>query len=317
MKNLWTLKKLMLLSGVFFLVICFIGCSSSDELDDPDVSPNFNPTGSIDTEGQQWLYENSLLVDVTAGQLSWLAAVEKGNEITNDFIAKPIRVIQGSTSVVLTFNENVIPDDQIGKEVVLKLYADNPKDGLKGQWDDSDIPIMDTNGQILTKTFFVINYSDFAFFDLNDDGLLDFQEALPSYIATNYFRTWWDSDGNGSLDKEEFYNAFFYNSDYNSDNFLDENEWNLGFMALFIDWTENNFTDFDEDENQRLSPEEWTNIFGDSQWFETYDTDGNTIVTENEWNLGLFGNWDQNTDNLIDEDEFERYYFYILSWIRW
>lgn len=311
MKNVRNLKKLMLYVGALFLVFGFNSCS-----DDDDGTPIVQATGMIQVDDQQTLSGNTLTVqNVTVGQDSWLAAVSVGDENTNNFIAQPVSVQEGTNSnVQLTFDENAITDDGSGQQVVLKLYADNQTSGTQGQWDASDEPIKDNN-VLVTETITVFAESSgtaaFADFDTNADGSLDVNE-VPATYQNNF--TEWDADGDGSLSSAEFYNTTFFNTDADNDDAVSEEEWNTGFAGMFGNWSNDDFATFDADADGMLSSDEWNQVFAESQWFETYDADADTFVTEDEWDAGLFGDWDTNDDNIIDENEFNIYSPYVATW---
>lgn len=296
--------------GVLFLSIGLTSCS-----DDDDGTLIVTPTGMIQVDDQQTLSGNSITVQsVTVGQDSWLAAVAIGEENTNDFIAQPVMVEEGTnTNVQLTFDENAITDET-GQQVVLKLYADNTIDGTPGQWDPSDEPIRDNN-MLVTQTITVFpedsGSSAFAQFDTDGDGMLDVDE-VPATYQNNF--TEWDADGDGSLSSEEFYNTTFANTDADNDDFISEEEWNSGFAGMFGNWSEDDFSTFDTDADGRLSSDEWNAVFSESQWFETYDADSDAFVTEAEWDTGLFGDWDTDDDTQISENEFYLYRPYVERW---
>ena len=308
MKNVKDLKKLMLYAGVLFLALGMFSCS-----DDDDGDVVIEPTGIIVVDDEQTLTNNAITVNsVTVGQDSWLAAVAVGNENTNTFIAQPVSVEEGiNTNVQLTFDENVITDNEVGQQVVLKLYADNQSSGTQGEWDSSDQPIKDNN-VLVTETITVFaEDATFADFDTNSDGTLDMDE-VPATYENNFAE--WDVDDSGSLSSEEFYNTVFGNTDTDDDDFISEDEWNLGYAGLFGNWSTDDFATFDADEDGVLSSEEWNTVFADSDWFETYDADADTFVTEAEWDTGLFGDWDTDDDDLISETEYDLYSPYVLTW---
>lgn len=311
MKKVKNLKKLMLYVGVVFLMMGFYSCS-----DDDDGTPRVEASGMIQVDDNQTLSGNTLTVQsVTVGQDSWLAAVAVGDENTNDFIAQPVMVQEGTRSnVQLTFDENAITDDGTGQQVVLKLYADNQNSGTQGQWDAADEPITNNN-VLVTKTITVFaedsGTSAFANFDINGDGSLDADE-VPATYENNF--TEWDVDADGSLSSEEFYNTTFFNTDADDDDAISEEEWNTGFAAMYGNWSEDDFATFDADADGMLSNDEWNSVFAESQWFETYDADSDTYVTEAEWDAGLFADWDTNADAMIDQTEFDIYSPYVVNW---
>lgn len=308
MKNVKDLKKLMLYAGVLFLALGMFSCS-----DDDDGDVVIEPTGMIVVDDEQTLTNNAITVNsVTVSQDSWLAAVAVGNENTNTFIAQPVSVEEGTnTNVQLTFDENVITDNEVGQQVVLKLYADNQSSGTQGEWDSSDQPIKDNN-VLVTETITVFAEDPtFADFDTNSDGTLDMDE-VPATYENNFAE--WDVDDSGSLSSEEFYNTVFGNTDADDDDFISEEEWNIGYTGLFGNWSTDDFATFDADDDDLLSSDEWNDIFVDSDWFGTYDADADTFVTEAEWDTGLFGDWDTDDDDLISETEYDLYSPYVLTW---
>ena len=316
MKKITQMKKFMLCAGIFGLVIGFTGCSD----DDDEVTMGL-PTEKIQVEDWQSLSGNILTVhSVTVNQDSWLAAVEVGDEDTNNFIAQPVLVEKGTSSnVQLIFDESVVNYRKHYAEVVLKLYVDNLDGGIKGEWDESDKPIVLTNNILLIKTITIMadltDYIPFRhLYDENGDGTLDLNEVSKTYV--NHFH-FWDSEGDGYLTRQEFYDIQFYNadSDYNTEISLEE--WNEGYLRMFGNWANKDFSAFDEDKNGKLSWNEWNKFFEESEWFETYDTNSDNLITEQELNEGYFGDWDLNDDGKIDEDEFNNYQPYVSYWEYW
>ncbi|MEP6259931.1 MAG: EF-hand domain-containing protein [Gillisia sp.] len=319
MKRNTQIKKFRLIAGIFLLVMGFTGCSNDDDLKEVLEVTAGLPTGYIWIDEWKSLTGNILTVpSVKVGQQSWLAAVPKGEEISNNFIAQPVLVEEGTTSnVQLTFDESVVDYTRQFAEVVLKLYADNPNEGIWGEWDEFDKPIVLANNVLVIKTLtIIVDLTDYVpfrhYFDRNEDGTLDLEEFSETY--PNYFQDIWDADGDGYLDKEEFYNTHFINADYDWNNEISLGEWNEGHLRMFANWTDKEFSVYDEDKNGKLSKEEWNKIFEASEWFETYDADSNNLVTQIELHNGFFNDWDLNNDGKIDEEEYNKYYPYVSNW---
>ncbi|HSJ11196.1 MAG TPA: hypothetical protein VK916_00835, partial [Gillisia sp.] len=177
MKKITQMKKFMLCAGIFGLVIGFTGCSSDDD--------NIElPTGKIQVENFNELTGIILTIPgVTVGQDSWLAAVEVGNMDTINLIALPVLVEKGiSSNVQLIIDESVVNYRNHYAEVVLKLYVDNLDGGIRGEWDESDKPIVLNNNVLLLKTLTIMadltDYIPFRhFYDENGDGTLDSYEV--------------------------------------------------------------------------------------------------------------------------------------------
>ena len=286
--------------GIFFMTLGFTSCSDDDDgvIDEPD------PTGSIVVDDEQTLSGNTLTVQsITVGQDSWLAAVDGSDATSNDFIADPVMLNEGTnTDVELTFNENAISDDGSGQEITLKLYSDNPAMGGSN--------VLTTE----TITVFAEGSGEAAFsdFDENSDNQLDRNE-VPNTYQNNFEE--WDADGDGSLNNEEFYGTVFSNTDADDDDGINEEEWTTGLNSMFGNRVEEgDFATFDADGDGILDSNEWNEGFADSEWFQTYDGDDDDMVTETEWDEGLFGDWDTDDDDLINEDEYNVYSPYVWTW---
>lgn len=97
-------------------------------------------------------------------------------------------------------------------------------------------------------------------------------------LAYNTFSDW-DEDGNEDITREEFEERF------------------------------NNYKDFDSldtDGDGELSHSEFEERFAALGDFDSLDTDKNNVLSESELNAGVFGRWDANNDQLLDQDEWRR-----------
>ncbi len=314
MKNvLKNLKNYPMYIGMLFLVFSLNSCGDDDDgLIDED-----EWTGSI-TAVDQTITNNMIMVQtVTVGQDSWLVAVHSEDENTDNFITEPVMIEEGTESnISLTLNADAnLEGDEDGDEITLKLYAEDD-DGILGEWDIDDEPVMDENGLLATETITIMmeqsNTGSFADFDTNQDGYLDADEFATTY--TNDYAGW-DTDADGSLNDEEFFNTTFGNTDVDDDDAISEEEWNAGYAGMYGSYVnEDDYTTWDADADGMLNRDEWYQGFGETDVYTTYDADADSAVTEDEWNTGLYGDWDTNDDNMIDEDEYNVYSPYTAGW---
>lgn len=243
MKKISKARNFSVCAGLFCLLMGFNSCSKDD--DDADQAEAY---GKIIIDESAAMEGKTLVIPaITVKQISWLAAVEVGDENTNNFIAQPVKVSLGTNwNVRLTFDENFHTDYVNGHPVVLKLYADNPSYGIKGAWDDADQPIGNANnpGAMLNTTIFipVPEPYTFSWYDKNNDNVLDKEEAAVTYYFY-YFS--YDTNGDGFLSKEEFYYSFFYNIDIYFSNTISEEEWTTAYEKLLGHHTEANFFSVD------------------------------------------------------------------------
>lgn len=314
MKNVSNLKTFWFFCAMLTLSFGFMACSD----DDDDGTVDLEPTGVITVADDEHTLSNNTITiqNVTVGQDSWLAAVMPGDEDTDDFIADPVMISEGShDGVQLIFDENAITDDGNGQQVVLKLYADNPDEGIFGEWDPFDEPIFDDNDVLETETITVFaedsGTATFADFDSNDNGMLD-PDEVPATYQNNFDE--WDADDNGSLSSEEFYNTTFMVTDADDNDSIDEDEWNLGYDSWFGDYLEDDFATFDANSDDVLSDAEWDDAFADSDWFETYDANNDDLLEDTEWDTGLFNDWDLDGNNSINEEEYNSYIDFVSIW---
>ncbi|MBZ9731428.1 EF-hand domain-containing protein [Salegentibacter sp. JZCK2] len=298
------LTKYFLYFTFAFVATSLTGCSDDDDGFEP-----FEPTGFFEVGEQQILTGNTLTLEsIDVDQDSWLVAVRPGDENTNNFISDPTMLQEGSnTDVQLTLNQNSVAN---GDQIVLMIFGDDPNEGIQGQFDepDRDNPILETK----TITVFTEDSNEAAFinFDQNRDGFLDQSEFMNTF--NNDFDGF-DIDNDGFHDNEEFFNNIFAFTDADDDNFIDEDEFNLGFDGFFGNHIDNNFSTFDSDADGFLNDAEFDAAFADSTMFGTFDADDDNFVTETEFNTGIFNDRDFNDDDRIDADEFNPFNNFVRS----
>ena len=305
MKKITQIKKAWLYAGFFLLVMGFTSCSDDDH---EDLMGEL-PTGMIQVGDFHNLTGNILTVPgVIVGQDGWLAAVDVGNETTNNFIAEPGMVEKGTSSnVQLVLDETAIHYIAGSQQIVLKLYADNKNGGTRGEWDPSDKPIALSNNVLILKTITIAadltNFDPFEYFDTNKNGSLDIEEVSGTYSVESIYLN------SSFITKAKFYSVMYHSTDTDYyDSGITEAEWSQGYLRMFRNRAEDNFSAYDLDKNSFLDLEEWGEIFNESEWFESYDTNSDKMLTKEELNKGLFGDWDLNNDVEINEEEFENYW---------
>lgn len=70
---------------------------------------------------------------------------------------------------------------------------------------------------------------------------------------------------------------------------------------------QNIFSEWDEDQDDRLSGEEFESNFSESDYyaFDDWDTNQDAALDENEFTRGIYNSWDTNMDDVLDEDEWD------------
>ena len=265
--------------------------------------------------------DNTITFDhVTVFNIGWIVVYDgKPNEKTSEIVGYTM-VTGSEDGVNVILNQNYSDNDP--------LYA---RLHLEDQNDEEFSYMVDTNKDVPERFGFgddntiwnqLISRQQeetytFEWYDANDDGTLDLYEAVESFNFSRYFTENWDTDDDGNLNQNEFYTSFFLNTDYSINNAISQAEWNSAYSGLLGNWSNDEFSEFDTNDNNELSWDEWISIFNESGWFEAYDTNGNSLVSLEEWHTGLFHDWDTNEDDRINKVEFERYIYYVFSWIRW
>ncbi|MGR3494206.1 hypothetical protein [Citreimonas sp.] len=134
--------------------------------------------------------------------------------------------------------------------------------------------------------------------------------ALPAAVHAqdSWSNTEWDSDGNMEMSEEEFRTGFtttgtFDAWDSDDQAGLSEGEFSTG---VFADW--------DTDNDLQITEEEYT--AGAERWYGAdyatpyadYDTDGSGYIDRTEfgsaWDSDYYTEWDSDGDSLISEDEY-------------
>lgn len=165
---------------------------------------------------------------------------------------------------------------------------------------------------IVLSSSFLSCATGFADYDRNDDSLWELDEFGAAY---NEDWTTWDSDADGYLDDNEFYDTSYGWVDEDDDGLIDEKEWNNGYNNLYGDYgTVGDFGEYDLNDDDYLDENEWSAGWGDSDWFNDYDANDDELVDNNEWDEGIFDTWDDNDDGFWNDDEFDTFSTYYDTW---
>ncbi|MFD2513246.1 hypothetical protein ACFSRY_05165 [Pontibacter locisalis] len=128
-----------------------------------------------------------------------------------------------------------------------------------------------------------------------------------TFASTNYYEDW-DVNDDNMLDQNEYMGGFYDTWDTNNDNRLDENEWKTATSDFGME--NEDWITWDGNADGVLDEVEFGTNFAKNGWFNSWDTDRNSMLTEREYTDGLFGLWDENRDGMLDENEYGAYNTY-------
>lgn len=150
-----------------------------------------------------------------------------------------------------------------------------------------------------------IAYSEFSQYDSNRDGLYDRNEFGESYDS-EFPKL--DTDGDGSLNKDEFYVSTFRTVDEDRNDSVSKDEWNSAKDGILNDRAgDKEFSEFDANNDEQITREEWKKSFEQSDWFVSYDTNKDNLIQQEEWDNGFFDDWDLDNDGSLNEEEFNNF----------
>lgn len=143
-----------------------------------------------------------------------------------------------------------------------------------------------------------------------EDGFATWDADRDRRLAGNEFGGWsrgvfsrWNRDADAGLRDTEFAEGVFGLWDRDRDNRLTEVEWNEGVAG----WFENNeygtFADWDANRDMVLDATELGEGFNRTGLFGSWDLNNNDWIEENEWNDGLFAMFDADNDAFVNEAE--------------
>ncbi|WP_276496427.1 hypothetical protein [Pontibacter litorisediminis] len=141
-----------------------------------------------------------------------------------------------------------------------------------------------------------------------DAGVMDNWDTnrFNTTFASNNRYGEWDANDDNNLDENEFYGGFYDTWDVNNDNSLDENEWTTATRDYGIE--NQNWSDWDTNSDKSLDENEFRTGMANTNYYTDWDADRNKMINEREYTDGIFGLWDDNDDDILDNNEYnERY----------
>lgn len=146
------------------------------------------------------------------------------------------------------------------------------------------------------------------------EGLGDWDADLNNQIDRAEFTTGfgeagiydeWDIDANQELSEDEFYSGVYDLWDENDDALLDESEWNNQANNWFAE-AQYNLTDWDTDGEEGLTEEEFVNGFRETGLYTQWNQNQDNLIDENEFAEGTYELFDQDQSDFLDENEWNQ-----------
>jgi len=148
-------------------------------------------------------------------------------------------------------------------------------------------------------------------FDANADGNLDrteFDEMYDSGFSS------WDFNGDEVINDREFYDRTYQNLDRNQDNQLSQEEWGEGYERMYGDYLDTNkYNQFDANSDGHIDNGEYYDGFRNTDFYSSYDKDGNGSLSQEEINSGVYDRMDQDKDGSINQREYQLYSSYYTT----
>lgn len=138
----------------------------------------------------------------------------------------------------------------------------------------------------------------------------------------------WDKDSDKKISKTEFSDRYtqdygdewkrntsdegFYETSYgvwdtNRDQRLSEDEWKYGYDTSYGDYVSDDYSSVDTNGDGYVDYNEYYGSLGETDYYSSYDQDGDNDLNDDEVSNMVFDNWDENKDGYIDENEYDSY----------
>ena len=140
-------------------------------------------------------------------------------------------------------------------------------------------------------------------------GLALTMGAYSADAYTSYQYTYYDKDGNGVIETNEF-DTYVYNSfDIDRDSRISNDEWTYYTKTTTTTTTTTptieyqTFDVWDADGDGYLDDNEVTTFVRDTNYYTAYDLDGSNTIDSDEYYLYSFNRYDTNMDGNISNEE--------------
>ncbi len=139
--------------------------------------------------------------------------------------------------------------------------------------------------------------------DWDNDGNLELSDSefQTGFSETGTFDAW-DRDNDAALAEGELATGTFADWDTDNDLEITEQEYQAGSQRWFGPDYATPYTDWDADASGTIDRTEFGQAW-DTDYFSAWDADGDSLLTEDEYNAGLYNTADQNDDYVITVEE--------------
>lgn len=151
----------------------------------------------------------------------------------------------------------------------------------------------------------------FSDFDKDDSSLIE-QDEFVEVFTDNFYNDWDDQD-DPYLDDEDFYKATFRVWDDDRNEFIDKEEWIIGYDYHYGDYVVVEFEDIDVDNDGYITYDEYHATIEKTELYEDWDFNDNMEISQTELARNIFDRWDINQSGFIEEDEFNEFDMYYLD----
>ncbi|MDF1727773.1 MAG: hypothetical protein P1U53_08485 [Sulfitobacter sp.] len=112
----------------------------------------------------------------------------------------------------------------------------------------------------------------------------------------------WDRNDDGMLDESEFATGTYADWDTDNDGQITEDEYTVGSERWYGTDYEGDFTTIDADQSGYIDQSEYGSAW-DTSYYSAWDSDGDGLLTDSEYNRGLYDSADLDGDQYISVEE--------------
>lgn len=163
----------------------------------------------------------------------------------------------------------------------------------------------------ILNSFLAAQNIEFIEWDTNRDGTIEEIEFRNGFMAEYFYD--WDRNNDGILDIEDFFRSSYLILDENNDNLLSLREWKFGVNYFYYDYITDEFTQYDLDDNNFLTYDEYYSVISITDYFNAFDADKNSYISEYELTKYVFEMWDYDDSGDLSEEEYDFFETYYLG----